>query len=102
MVHRTFFQTADAWPMHDNADPLKGWSSKDVADCSIGVASADIYGKLFYHVRAVFRAFLVRLSGLRATFKLFQMDVSCLPEFVEGSSCSRIEVRAFEAKAIES
>ena len=57
--------------MHDNADPLNGWSSKDVDDSSSGLAAADIYGKLFYHVRAVLRAFLLRLSDLRASFRLF-------------------------------
>ncbi|KAK4039008.1 hypothetical protein C8A01DRAFT_47462 [Parachaetomium inaequale] len=88
----TFFQTANTWPMHDSADPLNGWSPKDVADCSTGAATADIYGKLFYHVRAVLRAFLVRLSGLQVTFRLFQMDASSLPEHLESGSFSRIEV----------
>ena len=36
--------------MQDNADPLNGWSLKEVEDTSIGPAAADIYGKLFYHV----------------------------------------------------
>lgn len=79
--------------MQDSADPLHGWSSKDVADCSSGPANADIYGKLFYHVGAMLRAFLLRLSDLQVSFALFQMDACDLAEHMEGSSFSRIEVR---------
>lgn len=79
--------------MKDNADPLYGWSSKEVEDSSSGPASADIYGKLFYHIRAVLRAFLLRLSGLPVSFRLFQVDASDLPNHLEDGSCSRIEVR---------
>ncbi len=80
--------------MPDNADPLDGWSAKQVKYCSTGPATADIYGKLFYHVRSVLRSFTVRLSGLQATFKLLQMDASELAKSpnVEAGSFSRIEV----------
>ncbi|KAL7789378.1 hypothetical protein V8C37DRAFT_417967 [Trichoderma ceciliae] len=88
----TFFQTTDSWPMHHNADPLDGWSSKDVEDSPSGPATADIYGKLFNHVRAVLWAFLLRLSGLQASFRLFQVDASDLPDHLERGSFNRIEV----------
>lgn len=78
--------------MHDNADPLNGWSSKDVEECSSGPATADIYGKLFYHIRAVLRAFLLRFSGLQVNFRLLQLDASDLPNYLERGSFSRIEV----------
>jgi hypothetical protein len=81
--------------MHDNADPLDGWSLKEVEDSSSGPAVADIYGKLFYHVRAVLRAFLLRLSGLQVSFRLFQGDTSDLPNHLEGGFFSRIEVRRY-------
>jgi hypothetical protein len=81
--------------MHDNADPLNGWSSKEVENTSSGPAAADIYGKLFYYVRAVLRAFLLRLSGLQVSFRLFQVDASELLDHVEGSSFSRVEVRRY-------
>jgi hypothetical protein len=79
--------------MRDNADPLDGWSLKEVEDSSSGPAAADIYGKLFYYIRAVLRTFLLRLSGLQVSFQLFHMDASDLPDHLEGGSFSRIEVR---------
>lgn len=81
--------------MRDDADPLNGWSSKEVEDSSSGPAAADIYGKLFYHVRTVLRAFLLRLSGLQVSFQLFQVDASDLPNHLEGGFFSRIEVRGY-------
>jgi hypothetical protein len=57
--------------MHDNADPLNGWSLNEVDDSSSGPAAADIYGKLFYHVREVLRAFLLRLSDMQVSFRFF-------------------------------
>lgn len=79
--------------MHDNADPLNGWSLKEVEDTSSGPAAADIYGKLFYHVRTVLRAFLLRLVGLEVSFQLHQLDASDLPEKLGEVCFSRIEVR---------
>ena len=79
--------------MKDNADPLHGWSLKEVEDSSSGPATSDIYGKLFYHVRAVLQAFHLRLSGLQVSFRLFQVDASDLPNHLKDGSFSRIEVR---------
>lgn len=81
--------------MRDNADPLNGWSLEEVENTSSGPAAADIYGKLFYHVRTVLRAFLIRLSGLQVSFQLFQLEASDLPHYLGGSSFSRIEVRRY-------
>lgn len=81
--------------MHDNADPLNGWSLKEVEDTSSGPVAADIYGKLFYYVRTVLQAFLLRLSGLQVSFGLFQMDVSELIDHLAGGSFSRVEVRRY-------
>jgi hypothetical protein len=78
--------------MHDYADPLNRWPSKGVEECLTGPATAVIYGKLFYHIRAVLRAFLLRLSGVQVSFHLFQMDASRLPDYLERGSFSRIEV----------
>jgi len=81
--------------MRDNANPLHGWSLKEVEDTSSGPAAADIYGKLFYHIRAVLQAFLLRLSCLQVSFRLFQVDASDLSHYLEGGSFSRIEVRRY-------
>ncbi|KAL7804936.1 hypothetical protein V8C44DRAFT_369117 [Trichoderma aethiopicum] len=88
----TMYQTANTWPMHDSADPLNGWSPKDVEDTSSGAATADIYGKLFYHLRSLVRSFLLHLSKLRVSFRLFQVDFSDLQNHVEPNHFSRIEV----------
>ncbi|KAJ0168197.1 hypothetical protein CTA2_8707 [Colletotrichum tanaceti] len=88
----TMFQDTERWPMKDDADPLHGWSSKDVQAASNGPASDDIYGKLFVHVQTLLGAFLRRLSGLRASFQLFQMDASDVPGHLEAGSYTRIEV----------
>lgn len=79
--------------MADNADPLHGWSSKEVEDSSSGPAIADIYGKLYYHVHAVLRGFILSLSSLQVSFRLFQMDASDLPNYLESGAFNRIEVR---------
>lgn len=92
-TYRTFFQIADTWPMHDNADPLEGWSAKDVEMSSSGPATADIYGKLFYHVRSLLRDFLLRLFSLKVNFRLFQVDASDLPYYLESGVFNRVEVR---------
>jgi hypothetical protein len=43
----------------------------------------------------VLRAFLLRLSGLQVSFRLFQVDAFDLPDHLEGRSFSRIEVRRY-------
>ncbi|KAK2757688.1 hypothetical protein FQN54_004657 [Arachnomyces sp. PD_36] len=88
----TFFQNIDTWPMKDDANPLEGWPMAEVEDTASGPASADIYGKLFYYVREMLRSFLDRLRSLKISFRLFQVDVSSLPDHVEKDSLSRIEV----------
>jgi hypothetical protein len=79
--------------MKDNADPLNGWSPEEVADTSSGAATADIYGKLFFYIRGMLQSFIGRLSSLNLSFKLFQVDVSSLPDHLENNAFSRIEVR---------
>lgn len=78
--------------MPDNADPLTGWSAKDVHNTSAGLAKADIYGKLFVHLRTVLAAFLHRLSSLHISFVLYHEDASALPKYLNRGSYSRIEV----------
>ncbi|KAH9225123.1 hypothetical protein K456DRAFT_1776129 [Colletotrichum gloeosporioides 23] len=55
-------------------------------------ATADIYSKLFTSLRTVLQAFLRRLSSSQTSFKLFHIDASALPKFLENSTFSRIEV----------
>lgn len=90
----TFFKKADIWPMKDSADPLEGWPSKEVADTSSGPAIADLYGKLFYYVHDLLWKSLDRLSSLTVSFKMFQMDISLLPDHIEEETFNRIGVSA--------
>lgn len=78
--------------MPDNADPLTGWSPEDVQRTSSGPAKADIYGKLFAHLRAVLGAFLQRLSSSKVSFELYHEDAAALPRYLSHGSYSRIEV----------
>ena len=91
MSRRTLFQSGD-WPMPYDADPLDGWLLKDVEATSSGPATADVYGKLYYHVRGVLASFLCRISDAKVSFRLFHMDASEVPKFLEKRSFSRIEV----------
>jgi len=93
--HRTFFQNTDTWPLHDNADPLNGWSLNEVENRSSGPATADNYGKLFYHVREMLRTFVLRLSDLQISFRMLHVDASSLLDHLEESTFSRIEVRLY-------
>ncbi|KAK4068705.1 uncharacterized protein Triagg1_7065 [Trichoderma aggressivum f. europaeum] len=88
----TLFHVPDSWPMADCADPLQGWSLKDVEDCSSGPATADIYGKLFNHIRTMLRAFLIRVSDSQISLQLFCVEFEELPTLLEHSSFNRIEV----------
>ncbi|RAK96064.1 DUF4470 domain-containing protein [Aspergillus ibericus CBS 121593] len=88
----TFFQTHNSWPMKDDADPRSGWSPKEVSDMSSGPATADLYGKLFLHIRGMLQTFLGRLSHLNCSLTLFQLDASRLPGHLISNSFSRIEV----------
>lgn len=88
----TFFQTADTWPMKDNADPLNGWSLKEVLNTESGAATADTYGKLFFHLRDLLRSFLDRISCSRISFQIFHLDASSLPSHLDRDSFSRVDV----------
>ncbi|PWY93925.1 hypothetical protein BO94DRAFT_313736 [Aspergillus sclerotioniger CBS 115572] len=88
----TFFQLDNIWPMKDDADPLAGWSPKEVSDTSSGPASADMYGKLFFHIRGILQSFLSRLSNLNISITMYQVDARKLPGHLKGGSFDRIEV----------
>jgi hypothetical protein len=89
---RTFFQGADTWPIHDNADPLNGWSANEVETTPTGLVTSNIYGKLFYYVRSMLKAFMKRITNLVMTFQLFQLDASDLPAHLGNESFDLIEV----------
>ncbi|KAH8698962.1 hypothetical protein BGW36DRAFT_396585 [Talaromyces proteolyticus] len=88
----TFFQTADTWPMKDNADPLHGWSFEEVLNTTSGAATADIYGKLYFHIRELLHSFFHRISSSKISFQLLNLEASSLPDHLDSDSFSRIDV----------
>lgn len=91
MVFSTFFQDGK-WNMPDNANPQDGWPEKELAEYPHPPASSDVYGKMFYYLRAVLRDFLTRVAEGKVTFRLFHMDAAQLPKHVEAASFDRIDV----------
>ncbi|KAH7164939.1 hypothetical protein DER46DRAFT_684869 [Fusarium sp. MPI-SDFR-AT-0072] len=87
----TFFQSVDSWPMSDSADPLMGWSLHEVDKTPIGLATSDIYGKLFYYVRSTLEKFMVRMTKSAIAFQLLQVHAETLPNHLDGSF-DRIDV----------
>lgn len=79
--------------MPDNADPLTGWTAKEVHETLNGPASADIYGKLFIYLRTLLSAFLRRLSCSQISFLLHHVDAAALHNYLDKPAYSRIEVR---------
>jgi hypothetical protein len=78
--------------MYDNADPLNGWSAKDIEATSTGLATSDIYGKMYYYVRGVLEAFLGGMSSRAVALELLRVDASDLPTHLNENSFDRIEV----------
>lgn len=77
------FQSINYWPIKAGADPLRGWSAKDVEETSSGAARADLYGKLFYHLRATIGAFLDRVGCSPVLVRVCSMETIILPEHIE-------------------
>ncbi|KAF9773218.1 hypothetical protein IL306_009010 [Fusarium sp. DS 682] len=88
----TFFKPNATWPMHDSANPLNGWSAKEVEMAPNGPATSDIYGKLFNFLRSMLKRFIARVSNMEAAFQLLHVDAAHLPGHVQNRSFDRIEV----------
>lgn len=89
---RTFFQTADVWPLNDSADPAGGWETKDVMATPLGALSNDSYGKLHFYVKGVLTSFCRRMQTLNISFNLYQEDAKSLTGYFSPGTFSRIEV----------
>lgn len=57
------------WPLKRDVDPLRGWDLAAIRGHSgtLGAAN-DIYGKLFYYVRDLFKRFILKLRTVNVTF----------------------------------
>jgi hypothetical protein len=89
---RTFFQTADVWPLKDSADPADGWETKDVAATSTGALVNDTYGKLYFYVKDILTSFCRRVQTLKISINLYQEDAKSLADHFSPGTFSRIEV----------
>ena len=83
--------------MTDSADPLEGWSIKEVMK-KTPLAKKDIYGGLFLSVQGVLLEFCRRIENLKICFHLFQAEAMELPNIIKLCGMNehyfdRIEVR---------
>ncbi len=83
--------------MLDSADPLEGWPIDKVIQ-KAPLAKNDIYGSLFFYLQEVLWRFCHRVSRLKLSIQLSQVDALKLRSIVEQyeigkRSFDRIEVR---------
>ncbi|PYI28678.1 hypothetical protein BP00DRAFT_480748 [Aspergillus indologenus CBS 114.80] len=88
----TLFQYKGIWPLMVRANPLRGWSLKDVLETPSGPATADLYGKLFCYLRKTLTLFVERLSSTRIAFQFHHTTASYLVEGLDEGSFDRIEL----------
>ncbi|RCI15981.1 hypothetical protein L249_3026 [Ophiocordyceps polyrhachis-furcata BCC 54312] len=89
----TMYNEFNFWPTLSESDPAAGWDSKDVAETSSGPASADMYGKLYYHVRSVIQSFIRRSAEGQVSIRLLHYDLVELIDRLPGETFSRIDAR---------
>ncbi|RDW81293.1 uncharacterized protein DSM5745_04850 [Aspergillus mulundensis] len=87
----TLFGQDHMWLPSYSADPLNGWSADDVCITSSGPATADLYGKLHFHLREELRKFLTRLSTLNVSFILLQTDACSLRNNLKEDVYDRVD-----------
>ncbi|PHH78624.1 hypothetical protein CDD83_3951 [Cordyceps sp. RAO-2017] len=100
----TLFRRDGTWLVSDACDPHRGWSAEAVAETSSGPATADLFGKLFFHLRKTLRTFLARLAQSDFFFQFFQQDVAALAKHLKRDAFDRIEVSSIadrKAQGIE-
>jgi hypothetical protein len=81
--------------MKDDAEPLHGWSLREVLEQRAGPASNDLYGKLYRHLHDLLSSFRRRLRKSHScNFKLSHMDAKALAgDFGDAVTFDRIEVQ---------
>ncbi|KAI1309786.1 hypothetical protein F5Y03DRAFT_382905 [Xylaria venustula] len=59
------------WPLRRDADPLRGWDLATINENNgTDGADNDIYGKMFYYVRDMFKRFILKLRTVNVTFRV--------------------------------
>ncbi|KAH9842165.1 hypothetical protein Tdes44962_MAKER01543 [Teratosphaeria destructans] len=87
----TIFRNRE-WPLMDSADPMSGWSLREVLKTGQGAATNDTYGKLYHYVKAELTGFCQRLASSPVTFELFNTQTEFLCEHVSKGEFARVEV----------
>lgn len=77
--------------MDDKADPSNGWPIAEVQQTP-SLAQQDWYGKLYIYLNNMLNKFRARLKESRLNFELYNVDVQELPQHLEPTKYSRIEV----------
>jgi len=87
----------DFWPMMDSADPIEGWSAKEVIQ-KAPLAKNDTYGSLFMYIQDILLEFCYKIASLKIRFQLSQVNALDLPGIIKQYGMGqyyfdRIEVR---------
>lgn len=78
--------------MMDTAYPIAGWKFSEIVKQDTGLATNDVYGKLFHYVSSMLQSFHRRMRSLDIEIKMFCNDVQNLKDFVHEQLFDRIEV----------
>ncbi|RDA90834.1 hypothetical protein CP533_1556 [Ophiocordyceps camponoti-saundersi (nom. inval.)] len=82
----TIYNEFHFWPTTSESEPSAGWYSKDIAETSSGPASADMFGKLYYHVRSVIQSFIRRTAAGQVSIRLLNSDITELVDRLPGET----------------
>ncbi|KAK3725201.1 hypothetical protein LTR37_000712 [Vermiconidia calcicola] len=94
----TLFQTAE-WPIKDDADPLDGWPLEEISNSGCGLATNDVYGKLYFFIRHLLILFNRRIKRSECHIHLFCMNAGYLPRELTDLKFDRIEVANISDRA---
>jgi hypothetical protein len=81
------------WKHEDTADPLDGWERLEVLSINCGPASQDLYGKLYYYLKDMFRGFREQVLSRKVSFEVLNMNPQKLRLELELATYDRVEVR---------
>lgn len=69
LTHSRSLFYGNFWPLKRDVDPLRGWELAEInKNNEVRDASHDIYGKMFYYVRDLFKRFILKLRTVNVTF----------------------------------
>ncbi|GAW19318.1 hypothetical protein ANO14919_088040 [Xylariales sp. No.14919] len=88
----TLFDSRHGWPLHDTADPADGWPTKSFLEFPTGPAKNDVYGKLHYYLKHLFKKFHGRIRSLPIELNLSCFDLEYLPLCLTEKYFDRIQV----------